>query len=166
MKFNKSQKNRLVLFFIFSLTYNLLYCQIIQKPLIKERDFQVEYYANENDIIFIIQTNFTPFIHTDINRNNLRDGYIDRLYSVNSDHSMCVANFIDNFEYATTTCGQPTNSKLIVNGNVYQFIIPKNELSYESMENIFVSFKSYDKQGKSKYYKNPRDNSEIFIIKR
>ena len=166
MNGKNNPKIQIALFFLFSLFSNLLYSQIIQKTLIKERDFLVEYYTNDDYVIFKIETNATPFIFTDINRNKRRDGFIDRMYTVNSNKSMCVTIFLDNFEYATTTCDQPTNSKLIVNGNIYQFIIPKNELSYEPMENICVSFKTYDKEGKSKFYTNPRDNSENFIINR
>jgi hypothetical protein len=91
----------------------------------------------------------------------LTDPYIDKLFSVNDDKSLCVANQLEN--EATTTCGQSTNATLIYNQNSYHFIIPKNELSYRPSEPIYLSFGAFDKDSSSLH--SITSNKQSFVIK-
>ena len=137
------------------------YSQVELKTLVDMDSFIVKYYQNDKFLHFIIESNYTPFIYTDINRNNKTDPYIDKLYSVINEKSLCVANQLEN--NATTTCDQITSAYLEVNLNVYHFVIPKNELSYTPLSPIYVSFGAFDKNSLTKYIINNRRKS--FVIK-
>lgn len=147
------------LIFLFFLISSISLSQIELTTLFNRDNFRVKYYQNDDYIGIVIESKYTPFIYTDINRNNVTDPYIDRLYSVIDGNSLCVANQLEND--ATTTCGQATRATLIVNKNNYHFVIPKNELRYSPSKPIFLSFGAFDKSSTSKYYIN---NKNSYII--
>jgi hypothetical protein len=149
--------NALLFFLIF--TPVVSFGQFEIKTLVQEKNATVNYYKNENYLVFLIDTKHTPFIYTDINRNHLTDPYIDKLFSVSDRTSLCVANKLEND--ATTTCGQSTRAILLVNKNRFQFIIPKNELTYTPSEPIYISFGVYDKENKVVYSINNKGRSYI-----
>ena len=139
-------KSLILLFFS---TPFISFGQFEKKSLVKEDNFVVSYYKSENYLVFLIESKYAPFIYTDINKNNIMDPYIDKLYSVIDGNSLCVSNKLEN--NAATTCGQSTKAVLVANRNEYQFIIPKNELTYSPKEPIYVSFGAYDKENKLVY---------------
>ncbi len=47
-----------------------------------EKDFIANYYANEDYVLITIFSKYIPFIYTDINKNNVIDPYIEKLFSV------------------------------------------------------------------------------------
>ena len=148
-----------ILIFLFCLTPIISFSQIELKTLVNNKDFIVKYYQDENYLGILIESKYTPFIYSDINRNNLTDPYIDRLYSVNNGVSLCVANQLEKGN--TTTCGQSTKATLIVNQNNYHFIIPKNELTYLPTSPIYLSFETFDKKTLTRYTFNSNEKSYI-----
>ena len=154
----KKTMNKILIFF-FLITTTISYSQIEIKTLVNRENFIVKYYQNEEYLDIIIESNYTPFIYTDINRNNKTDPYIDKLYSVINGNSLCVANQLEN--NATTTCNQSTSATLDVNLKNYHFVIPKKELRYTLSKPIYISFGAFDKNSTTKYLITNRKKSYI-----
>jgi hypothetical protein len=159
MKKNAPYKFKLLFYLVF-LIPTVAFNQIEFKTLVKRKNFKVKYYQNDKYVGLIIESKFTPFIYTDINRNNLTDPYIDKLYSVINGNSLCVSNQLEN--QATTRCGQSTHATLIANQNNYHFVIPKNELCYIPSKPIYLSFGGFDKNSSVMY--SITNNNKSFII--
>lgn len=161
MKFDtlKNYRHLFFLLLIFSAPF-ASFGQFEIKPLVKENNFMVDYYTDQNYVVFIIESKYVPFIYTDNNRNNTKDSYIDRLYSVINENELCVATELENG--ATTTCGQSTNAIVLVNGNDYQFIIPKKELTFYPNASIYVTFGYYDSKQRVTY--KIKNNQRAFVV--
>jgi hypothetical protein len=126
-----------------------------------EKDFIANYYANEDYVLITIFSKYVPFIYTDINKNNVIDPYIEKLFSVSQGDHICVSNVLE--DGATTTCNQATNSILLSKNNEYQFIIPKNELTYAPHEPIFLTFGVWDEEKKIQY--KITNSNKSYILK-
>ena len=149
-----------ILCFLFILTPILSFGQIEMKRLLKERNFIVDYFQNEEYLIVFIQTDYTPFIYSDINSNNYTDPYVDKLYTIVNGGTLCVANQLENG--ATSTCGQTTKAIVIADQNKYEFIIPRNELSYTAKVPIYLSFGALDRN--SHEIHRFRNKNKSFVI--
>jgi hypothetical protein len=161
MKFNILKNSLRLLFLLFILSAPFTsFGQFEIRPLVNENNFKADYYTDQNYVVFIIESKHVPFIYTDNNRNNIRDPYIDRLYSVINDNELCVV--IELEDGATTTCGQATNAMVLVNGNDYQFIIPKKELTFSPKSSIYVTFGYYDSEQRVTY--KIKNNQRAFVI--
>lgn len=146
-KLNSTMKKTRSIFLLLCLSIPFISLgQFEIKPLVKERNFIVNYFTTDEYVAFIIESKYIPFIYTDVNRNNLMDPYIDKMYTVKNGNSLCLSIRLE--EGATTTCGQATNAILLASGNAYQFIIPKKELTYFTLKPIDVTFGAYDSEKK------------------
>ena len=129
------------------------------KIIVDEKDFTAKYYTNEDYVLITIFSKYVPTIYTDINKNNVIDPYVEKEYSVIQGNNLCVANVLE--DEATTTCDQATNAILLAKNNEYQFIIPKNELTYIPKEPIFLTFAVWDEEKKIHYKITNSDKSFI-----
>ena len=129
------------------------------KIIVVEKDFTANYYSNEDYVLITIFTKYSPTIYTDINKNNVIDPYVEKKYSVTQGNNLCVANVLE--DEATTTCNQATNAILLSKNNEYQFIIPKNELTYIPNEPIFLTFSLWNEEKKIHYKMSNRNKSYV-----
>ena len=129
------------------------------KIIVDEKDFTAKYYTNEDYVLITIFSKYVPTIYTDINKNNVTDPYVEKEYSVIQGNNLCVANVLE--DEASTTCDQATNAILLAKNNEYQFIIPKNELTYIQNEPIFLTFGAWDKEKKIHYYISNSNKSYV-----
>ncbi len=147
------------MFLFFSMPF-ISFGQFQVKSLVDESDFKANYYSNKDYLIITIFAKNVPFIYTDINKNNAIDPYIDKLYSVTEGNNLCMAYVLE--DEASTTCGQATKATLLVKNNEYQYIIPKNELTYSPYEPIFLTFGAWDEEKKMK--NSIKNNNKSFVI--
>jgi hypothetical protein len=147
-----------LLVLVFSIIPFISFSQFQVKKIVFEKDFIANYYANEDYVVITIFSKYVPFIYTDINKNNLIDPYVEKLFSV-SQGGICASNVLE--DGANTTCNQATNAILLVKNNEYQFIIPKNELTYIPKEPIFLTFAVWDEEKKIHYKITNSDKSYI-----
>ena len=129
------------------------------KTIVVEKDFTAKYYTNEDYVLITIFSKYVPTIFTDINKNNVIDPYVEKEYSVIQGNNLCVANVLE--DEASTTCDQATNAILLAKNNEYQFIIPKNELTYIPNEPIFLTFGAWDEEKKIHYYISNSNKSYV-----
>ena len=129
------------------------------KIIVDEKDFTAKYYTNEDYVLITIFSKYVPTIFTDINKNNVIDPYVEKEYSVIQGNNLCVANVLE--DEASTTCDQATNAILLAKNNEYQFIIPKNELTYRPNEPIFLTFGAWDEEKKIHYYISNSNKSYV-----
>ena len=130
------------------------------KIIVDEKDFTAKYYTNEDYVLITIFSKYVPTICTDINKNNVIDPYVEKIYSVTQGNNLCVANVLE--DEATTTCNQATNAILLSKNNEHQFIIPKNELTYRPNEPIFLTFSLWNEEKKI-HYKISNSNKSYVI---
>ena len=129
------------------------------KIIVDEKDFTAKYYTNEDYVLITIFSKYVPTIFTDINKNNVIDPYVEKEYSVIQGNNLCVANVLE--DEASTRCDQATNAILLAKNNEYQFIIPKNELTYRPNEPIFLTFGAWDEEKKIHYYISNSNKSYV-----
>jgi hypothetical protein len=130
------------------------------KIIVVEKDFTANYYSNEDYVHITIFSKYVPTIYTDINKNNIIDPYVEKIYTVTQGNNLCVANVLEN--QASTTCDQVTSAILLSKNNEYQFIIPKNELTYRPNEPIFLTFSVWNKEKKIHY--NIKNSNKSYVI--
>ncbi len=133
--------------------------QFQEKIIVVEKDFTANYYTNEDYVIITILSKFVPSIYTDINKNNLIDPFIEKIYSVSRGNNLCVANVLEG--ESSTTCDQATNAILVAKNNEYQFIIPKNELTYIPKEPIFLTFGAWNEEKKIHFTISNKNKSYV-----
>lgn len=145
---------------IFNLLSIIAFSQIDYKTLHKERSVSISYFQNEDYLVILFDSKYTPFIYTDVTRNNQTDPYVDKLYTVGKGSSLCVAIQLE--DNSTCLCGQSSGAILFVENTKYQFIIPKIELSYNLLQPINLSFGLFDVSTNKVY--SIRNNQESFVI--